>query len=414
MQFEGRFVVSAASREHPALSVRKEIFARAWIARNLRLRAAKKKILRTKHLDTLIDSVIASAQAPAIIQDDVTFDQYLATFVRYVAEFVDRQGAVLDKDVRDLFQQFAEGLSVNQCEDCAGRAKQRPCNGKLADWSVMSRGMDCWRFLTELFQSLVDFASEIYSPLLPADSSLQLRIGLQTTTSSDEKLTAETRYAKDSSSERAAQVILYLPEAIVQEHLEHLPYVIFHEVFVHVAESFLDAGVRSPTPETCPFREGYMDSVAAMLLARVLKEEPHRIPAFFREFTREMSLAVEIAHHMRLSPAGPSAEASTQEARRISNVVKARRDGRMAFEEVVEAVGIGHARNIGVAANVMELDEDARIALVERLMAANASSGSHRTWLNNFISCSVKSDSTAMLQRIKLVSELQELAKTDF
>lgn len=405
-----RAVISQA--EHPSLSNRKRIRAWALIERNFRIRAVLEKVERNKQLDSLIARLLAAADSPAFLDDEVSLEKYMQRLDAATISIV-QEDTVSDAKILALVSHFRRELPIS-CADCASRVNAVPCNGSLQDERIIKAGMHCWDFATGLFAFLVEIAEASYQIVLPIVPKSALQIELHTRAASSERFRGETKYHGDTGARRHAQVIVDFPtDMLATRRLEALPNLMFHEIFIHAPEALLSEAKRDiPTPETCSLREGYMDAAANDLLIAVLTRTPHRIPGFYQEFAEQIAESSKDAHCARLDNTGYELYKNDDGARNTSIVIERRRDGQKAFNAVSKVLGLEIACVIGMAANVVSLDQTPRNLLVEMLAIAAASkAGSHRKWLDSLASTCHGVDAESVTQRRKLI---EMLAKNEY
>jgi hypothetical protein len=191
-----------------------------------------------------------------------------------------------------------DGLSKIRCEDCSREAGAMACNGGLRDSFVLAKAGHCWRPFTVLFEHLVNLAQRLYADVKPLQGRhLCIRFITQIT---DGSITGATIYPDDDSCDaRVAHVIIDLPAETLNEiHLGRLPYILFHEIFVHGPENWGVSGPRTPCGEGSAFREGFMDRAAYLWLREHL-EKKNPLPHPF-EFASTWAIKVaEQAHISR-------------------------------------------------------------------------------------------------------------------
>jgi hypothetical protein len=401
------FKRSSAHLAHPELASRKRLLLREMIARHFRLHANAARISASSDLESLIDTAFAAA--PAGRKNSTPLDRYIRDVAEQVTKAAEQPG--IDPKLTSLAKSFHAEAHALCCTTCACRAGRSPCNNTSQDEAILQHGMVCWEFVSALFDSLVELAHKHYQPLLPAAGPAALDVELHTRIAATEDLAAQTQFNQDHAAQRRAQVILDLPhEHLTDRHLHKLPYILFHEIFVHTAEAWLEPAKRRPTNERCRFREGFVDAAAAHLLSAALAESPHAFPEKYRSFAAELARQVSDAHSARHSNDDPELSLGTEAAIHKRNMITARRDGRAAFEHVARLFGHDRASAFAVAANLLSLDPSQRNLLVElSFEVVDAQSGDQRTLLQSLIHHVEARDLAALNAKI-----LAELDKVDF
>lgn len=369
-----RFCGETAHPDYPYLGARKRLAARILIARNLRVRAEKLKI-RSRILDDLIIEAEREPSSAAVFDNH---DEPLSTFLQGIvikvvarhASFHSTQPEPLASEIALVVKHFDEEARQIDCLACASsRADGAVCQHKAVDEEILANEARCMRFITTLFEFLVSLAERYYAPVLSIKPSDSLKIRLTASSTSDDRLSAKLKYTSDRPEERRAEVVLGLPVANFNDtHLLRLPYVLFHEIFVHAAEAWSAPIGRERLPreertdEHCAFREGFVDAAALHVLRQALHVRSG-LPEIHREFARDFSAEASAAHQERRS-LGETGQVPKDEARNVEHAIRARRRGAALFDRFTE-LGLGdEAVRFALCLNHLTLTRDHRTRLM--------------------------------------------------
>lgn len=251
-------------------------------------------------LDVLAEDGGASGVVRAVVQVPAAGPFGVAPVV------VDPASAPLDDFFRvkseAIVQPFTVGLLTSTCEqviEIVRRAASPVCatcpalrvgdgacewtsSSQASDLQVVSRGGNCLQPLRELFEYCRDLAFTAYAS---AGGVKPLQTIVLTTGSRHERntelnlaFTANTAES-DSAHQRVVHVSFHELSFSLNDYLA-LPYVLFHECFVHGYGGIpLDRGRPA---EANVFQEGWMDAAAAMVLRAALQECSTSVPVALR------------------------------------------------------------------------------------------------------------------------------------
>jgi hypothetical protein len=193
--------------------------------------------------------------------DNVSLDKHIQDVSTRFADCI-RQ---LDGELAGRFHQLASTLS---CGDCAKRVGLMPCSGTRQDHDVLAKGGDCMRGVRRLLNKVVETVEERYSALhsgLHATSGLSVRLCIRKLVRSTEGefgVGASTQLDKTSDRRTCGVVVQIHPAEFGENGYRALPYILFHEVAVHVFHELDDRTSTRTTDASEMFVEGYMDIVA--------------------------------------------------------------------------------------------------------------------------------------------------------
>lgn len=368
-----RFHAETRHGNHPNFAVRKALAARVLIARNLRLRVGLRGLGDTV-FDDLVEAAYFHVRQHAS-HDGETFSQFLTNMVDSVearvcqlASWEDGQSKLPARlaDVFTVLRHETNDVSCQKCQGCsAGAAAQ--CTGHLLDSDIVAGGARCLEFVTELFDFLVRLAERRYARLLPDTPANELRVRLKTRHHSKAELEAVTKFIDDAPSLRQAHVLVNLPlHALDETHVKRLPYMLFHEIFVHAPEGWETNGPRVETNELCAFREGFVDAAALFVLVSALRK-PAQIPTSHREFARLYLSESEAAHRERRT-LGPAGRAAVPHSSKLANIVSSREAGAAAFEDLSVKGEAEEAVRIAICLNRLALTQEQRTRALTALV----------------------------------------------
>jgi hypothetical protein len=361
-----------AHTNHPELTARKQLAARALLARNLGL-LAKQNRLPTAALRKLAKT--ASYHIDVEAEDSRTsLTDFLGAMVGAVKERwgKDQDGAdsasaehsaIVDLVLGQLSQE-AEKVSCQSCKD--QRREHTHCTGKAGDAYIVARRAVCLDFVTEIFAFLVELAEAHYKPLLQPSPTGALVIRLKTIHTHDRKLGASTRFSGDGPQCRRAEVLLNLPIKFNATHLKRLPYSLFHEIFVHAPEAWETPAprptVRVDTHERCPFREGFVDAAARYVLRQALRNR-QLVPTAHHDLAEHYRRETDTAHKDRLSHGPEGVDFDDDQDDLIIN----RESGALIFDRLADNNLGEEAVRLAICLNRLPLPEDDRTRLIVAL-----------------------------------------------
>jgi len=284
------FLADFRHGDHPDLKGRKQFIGKSLAVLHLVLKD------RQSALKQLGQAVLQKAQLDADLNEEA-LDIYLRNLLGEAKLYANRNALPGHETIIATFRSCARKVS---CGACAGKDI---CNGHdLEDPRIVARGALCLEPLTSTFANLVALAARLYAMALHCPGHLELRLKT-TRAEATASLGGRTFFPDDDDAgQRKAVVEISLPlEELNASHIVRLPYVMFHEVFVHGPESWTAAGRRVETSETCEFREGFVDAAAAHLLSVALTRRD--VTLFDDESLRLLlAEATQAAHKERTTP----------------------------------------------------------------------------------------------------------------
>jgi hypothetical protein len=377
-----RFRADLAHPEHPTLTDRKRLVWRLAVLRNLILRTEEAAADERSRLNDLASAVLAAAEV-TIKNDHEQLDDFLSAAIKTMqglaAKMVNAAGPS-KKRIRSLLRTAIGNVrDETKAINCAGCSKARQggpiCNGSLNDERALEgsddKGPPCWRLLTELFSEILEIAEDEYGPFIAACGQRQLAVKFCTRRAKDRDVGAKALFPDDDSEQRrVTEITLALPpHGLHHTHIRDLPYVLFHEVFVHSVEGWVTKGCRLETTELCAFREGFVDAAAAHVLEQRLLN-PGLRSGLHRSYSEIFSRGVRTGHANRMTYNVTRNGLSADEAVQMEQILKARNRGWKLFRRL-EAKLQGGAVRLAICLNLLDLPHEARQALVAVLDRAS-------------------------------------------
>lgn len=244
----------------------------------------------------------------------------------------------LDADVgaKKILKKFASGLDSFDCYSCGKTGCV--CNGVIDPVLLQSApneglfGGKCLEFVVKLVEAFAEVTIEKYRnisasilkeselPEILVESEPWLGQG---TLAVDGELVPPG--ADDGATSKAIVRVFWPRSGDLSKAILQLPYLLFHEVFVHWVQGHASSGGQFQVDSGCNFTEGAVDSVACEVLDDLLRDD-RRLPGVLsglRESIREESTRY---HEERC--AEPPAEFVRASASPADDIFQARRDGR--------------------------------------------------------------------------------------
>jgi len=345
-----KFVHHTATADHPDLSVRKRFLARLYIALDMRMHHATRTEAMTRRLEPVIARGLFHANDAS--PDSENLDHFLANVREQVLLKVREDGL----ESHHAIAAFTGNMSTS-CENCARICGGMVCSGGIFDRATLTTGGYCWKPMQILFEKLCEWAEEFYQHV-PSMQNAELRIDFATQVAKSLKVEGATRFpAEDAIWARRASVTIDLPDDLFDEsHLGALPYVMFHEIFVHGPESWGAIKPRVPSDEFNAFREGFLDRAAFLALKQKL-DEGESLPEPFHHATAAIATQADAAHMARLD-LGALVGHGGRAVDHHRGYIRARQRGRERFEEWLRTHGLARTMRIATYLNTLPLSLD--------------------------------------------------------
>jgi hypothetical protein len=356
-----KFVADIRHGDYPDLPLRKVLAAR-MLGAKVRIHA------RIAKLDgTNVSRLFTELQGKAETANPDNHEESLETYLFRIADEL-RYGHKEPESMK-LISAFHENIEKIGCTLClsSGQIEGGPCKNRPDhDRKVMSAGLygpQCWSLLAELFISLTELAERHYERYIPA-GTLTLRLEPLNTGSND--ASAQTYFpCSDAANGRQAIVRVLLPNGGFDErHLKLLPYLLFHEICVHGAESWR-GGSRSligplRTSERCAFREGFVDAAAVSVLVEWMYQTSNDLRRNWADLVEHCILPTQASHLHRAIPLATD-DRGIKKAKIVQKVQEAREEGIELYHKFVRRFGPKLSAQLAFALNLLELTEDDRI-----------------------------------------------------
>lgn len=360
------FVVDQNRSGHPDLSIRM-----AWSV----------QVPTVVHFESSSDSILAAlAQTTrASIVTAAAGKSSLRKLVSQTTKAVNDAAAAIGGESgehRKTIGNFLTDIDRLDCKACTRRQASTPdslppicCHDALEDPLVVAHPDNdpvCLHFATEMFEKLVARASSYYAALSNGHSKRKTDTTIRIVSPRDERLLTltfltmptttgavdgSTRFPQgDARGARKAEVTLQLPAELNPKALSELPYIMFHEIFVHGPESWGCEGQRIATRSSCAMREGFVDAAAAFVLSSELSLKGLSFSALPHS-SEWLAAGVLAAQRMRSSPVHMVAAGSSK---RLATL---RLNGSMMFDRyTVRNLGKTGAA-LAAAINLFDLSE---------------------------------------------------------
>lgn len=289
---------------------------------------------------------------PDLDDDDVSLADFLANLVRKFQSF-----AVGFTKKWKLQKDSPEFIRISQF-----RREVRYVRQKLS-----AQPQEELKWLGEIFSWLVNIAETIYAPVLGSSQCSSLALRLCTLPEPEQELTGVTSFVGDKVACRAADVAIKFPlQHFCDNHFCHLPFTMFHEVFVHGPQAWDTNGCRVVVGEHCALREGFVDAAACAVLQAAL--DAKSLPRMLEPFFEAVRFGISEAHRIRSE--GPVSSKTPEADEHERMVRKFRKLGRTAYEKLADREP-PCAMKLALCLNLLELaDKDEGGRLVDRLNQA--------------------------------------------
>lgn len=213
----------------------------------------------------------------------------------------------------DARKELKKQAKLFDCAQC-GLAGQ-VCNDTVFDRDLIGhpKGGRCLKFIKHMVEVFTLEAERCYrdmvdrippGPLIPP-------ITLETSKdfSNQGTLPIDGEFEQPSALDPAIMRI-YWPiddqSGKLDEAIRSLPYLVFHEVFVHGTQGAARQGPRFQVYETCAFTEGAVDAVACDLLLRDVLGADNDLEPPLSDLSEQMEEACKEYHHERFTKVGKS------------------------------------------------------------------------------------------------------------
>jgi hypothetical protein len=335
---------------HLLLRDRKQLAMQILLVRTLQIPAQKADPKLHKRLVEIAQK-IRDVGKPDLDDDEVSLADFLANLVRRFRGFA---------------KSFTKKWKLQKGSQERKQVAQFLYEVRCLRLKLSSRTQEELQWLGEVFTWLVNIADTVYAPVLGGSNCSGLDLRLCTLPESAQELTGETSFVGDKTDCRAADVAIKLPlQHFCDSHFCHLPFTMFHEVFVHGPQAWHTNGCRHVVGEHCALREGFVDAAACAVLVAAL--DAKSLPRMLGPFFEAVRVGIGEAHRIRSEGPGSSKTPDADEHERM--VRKFRKLGRTAYEKLADKKPC--AKQLALCLNLLELsDKDEGGRLVDRLNQA--------------------------------------------
>ena len=223
----------------------------------------------------------------------------LEEYVNDLTDIVFGHEASLNKANKDTAARAFDGSPFSgvahfMCSKCGSR-KELICDGFLRDRKLFRdpKGGNCLRFLKEMIESFTRIAEHAYR--IQAESDLQrplvppLIVETRRGTGSAGTLPIDGEFEPHATNNSATLRIYWPINDGLDRAILSLPYLIFHEVFVHGAQGAARDDRRFTVKDRCSFTEGGVDGVACEILLNDVLVDEDSLPPLLRGLRDEFS-----------------------------------------------------------------------------------------------------------------------------
>lgn len=231
----------------------------------------------------------------SLASDTINLDKHIKDSINWATE-------TCPDILLEIVDALKTELQTVVCSHCTTGTTPICCNSPEHDRANINSEPLCFGDLREIIDCALKWSAETYEQYLPPsislpEISLAVSLGLAMQGETEKRIAASTKKARSQVSGKATlecdldfHVNLYN-----QYDYFSIPYVVFHEVFVHVFQSLINFSERENCGAGCVFTEGVMDCLAAQVLRERLPEL--NIRSHWREYLIEKFRDVSDEHH---------------------------------------------------------------------------------------------------------------------
>lgn len=252
---------------------------------------------------------IRAAIAEQLAQERESRDRSLGDFVRAIADELSRNHGTRDNDLGSnlLLERFLSGAKHFDCIACGSR-KSAVCDGWNDDQIFRDpRGGRCLNFLRELVETLASVTVFEYARLAKGSfkKSRLPNIHIETRPwQGDHQSTMPIDgiwIPPPEEGDGCATLRVIWPfHRDLSEALKSLPYLLFHELFVHWPQGSSSADRPFTVATDCSFTEGAVDAVASEVFVRAMRD-PGLLPSNLRYLRGAFEKAAQEYHEKRMA-----------------------------------------------------------------------------------------------------------------
>lgn len=298
---------------------------------------------QTKDDKTYRDTV--RAQIAATVEEDESTKDFwsLYRFLNVFGERVERFTQPYDTStiVRSRAEMIGQ-LGRFNCDVCGNR--DIICKGGPADRILFREegGARCLSFLSEMIEIFVRLAENRYREIvqspLPVAIVPEMVVQTHRKNGTAGTLPIDGEFVQPYEDKSAVVKVFWPIDDDLDSAILSLPYLIFHEVFVHGAQGAARQDVRFPVEQDCAFTEGTVDAVACRILLDEILPDEDNLPEVLRPLAEGFYSQCKRYHNDRFDP--PDADSD----RPGDDIRRARARGRDIIKRLLKGIGIKHKK----------------------------------------------------------------------
>lgn len=228
----------------------------------------------------------------------------LIDFLTNVADQIDSASAHIAGEPVDEVRRSMRTMTKHfDCSNCGKRGMV--CNGGIVDNNLFAdpEGGRCLQFLVVMIESFAHAAEQYYRAVAGDSCPTTLIPSIILETYRNKKTCGTLPIDGEFQPpliDAAAVLRIYWPiDKTLDQAILSLPYLVFHEVFVHGAQGSALPGPRFKVFDTCAFTEGAVDAVACDLLLKNVLSHPDNLPKELKELSADLYEACRDYHDKR-------------------------------------------------------------------------------------------------------------------
>ncbi|WP_337660037.1 hypothetical protein [Anderseniella sp. Alg231-50] len=353
------------------------------------------------YLDTVNNQIAATVEEDDETDDFWSLHSFLEKFGRRVNRFTKPYNH--SHIVRTRAAMIGEFRRFD-CESCGNR--DVICKNGPGDRLLFGHpeGARCLLFLAEMMKIFVDLADEQYRMIAGdrAPKTVVPDISLETHRKirSDGTLPIDGEFVQPPNNGSAVVRVFWPMNEELDQAILSLPYLVFHEVFVHGAQGAARSGVRFSVEPDCAFTEGTVDAVACgVLLDKVLPNDQN-LPEVLRPLAEGFYRECKNYHHERFDPPDPKTDEPGDDIRR------ARARGRDIVERLMKGIAVKAKKDDQWAQRVvlllnLYLDAPSRMELYQLFNRVKGRSAMHLVLADPLNQFTHDHDADALMARLR-------------
>lgn len=295
---------------------------------------------QTKDDKNYRDTVRAQIAA-TVDEDDSTEDFWsLYTFLNVFGQRVEKfTQPYKTSTILETRAEMIGQLGRFNCEVCGNR--DIICKGGPADQILFREegGARCLKFLTEMIEIFIRLAEKRYreivqTPPLPATIVPAMVVETHRKNGTEGTLPIDGEFVQPCEDRSAVVKVFWPIDDDLDSAILSLPYLIFHEVFVHGAQGAGRQSGRFLVEQDCAFTEGTVDAVACRILLDEILPDEDNLPKVLRPLAEGFYGQCERYHNERFDPPDTDSDKPGDDIRR------ARARGRDIIKRLLNGIGV--------------------------------------------------------------------------